>query len=369
MLYRYSSDANGKMRKTATIYTNREHSIKNKNIDKDALKIIYQLHDYGYQAYIVGGAVRDLLLNKKPKDFDIVTEATPTQIKRIFRNSRIIGKRFRLVHVFFDQKIFEVSTFRSIAHGSVGNIFGTIDEDSHRRDFSLNALYYDPIKEQIIDYVGAMQDIKKKKLVPVIPLNCIFAEDPVRMIRAVKYSSTTGFKMSRKLQRKIKKSANLLLQVSPSRLTEELLKIINSGYAYQIVSSAIKLGIFEYMQPNACKKMKEDSEYQKKYLLSMQKLDELIKKNPSVPLGEKLTFIIQDFVDSIDNWNDYAKNTKNINVSEIYKYVWSECRHFVMPMNPQRTELEFAVKNALKQNGIVMKSKPKPKSKMYSEHQ
>ena len=357
MLYRYSTDSNGKMRKTATIYTNSEHSIKLKNIDNDALRIVYQLHDYGYQAYIVGGAVRDLLLNKKPKDFDIVTDATPTQIKRIFRNSRIIGKRFRLVHVFFDQKIFEVSTFRSILNGSVGNIFGTIEEDSQRRDFSLNALYYDPIKEQIFDYVGAMQDIKNKKLVPIIPLERIFAEDPVRMIRAVKYSSTTGFKMSVKLKRKIKKSALLLLQVSASRLTEEFFKIINSGFAYKIILTSFDLNLLEYIQPNAYKMMKKDKIFKQNYLNSMKKLDELVINN-TTRLGEKLNFVIQDFVDTLDDWES-VKNQKSINVSEIYKNVWSECRSFVLPMNPQRTELEFAVKLALKNNGIVMKNRNK----------
>src|SRR5574344_1085961 len=187
MLIRYGTDGNGKLIKKANVYTSQEHLISNTNIDPDALQIIHRLRDAGFTAYIVGGAVRDLIVGNKPKDFDIVTDATPSKIKRIFRNSRIIGRRFRLVHIFFGQKIFEVSTFRSIIDGSVGNLFGTMDEDVMRRDFTLNALYYDPIKEQVIDYTGGVEDIKKGIVRPVIPMDKIFVEDPVRMLRAVKY--------------------------------------------------------------------------------------------------------------------------------------------------------------------------------------
>ena len=145
MLVRYSADKNGKPVKKAVIYTNKEHGIQLSKIDPDALYVVSHLRDSGFSGYIVGGAVRDLIVGKTPKDFDIVTDATPSRIKKIFRNSRIIGRRFRLVHVFFGTKIFEVSTFRSIIDGSVGNSFGSMDEDVLRRDFTLNALYYDPL--------------------------------------------------------------------------------------------------------------------------------------------------------------------------------------------------------------------------------
>ena len=228
MLSRYGTDENGELIKKAIVYTKSEHFITKDKIDPDALQIINRLHDLGFIAYIVGGAVRDLIIGNTPKDFDIVTNATPSKIKKIFRNSRIIGRRFRLVHVVFGTKIFEVSTFRSIAEGSVGNNFGTIDEDVLRRDFTINALYYDPLQEQVIDYVGGMRDIKKHILRPVIDIDKIFVEDPVRMLRAVKYAASTGFKLPVPLKRKICKSAHLLSPVSPSRLTEELLKIIIS---------------------------------------------------------------------------------------------------------------------------------------------
>ena len=302
MLYRYGTDGKGKLVKKAVVYTKTEHLISNINIDPDALQIISRLRDAGYTAYIVGGAVRDLIVGNKPKDFDIVTDATPSKIKKIFRNSRIIGRRFRLVHVVFGKKIFEVSTFRSNAEGSVGNDFGTIEEDVLRRDFTLNALYYDPLQEQVIDYVGGMKDIKKHVLKPVIDLDRIFVEDPVRMLRAIKYSATTHAKMSRSLRHKIISSASLLSQISPSRLTEELLKIINNTYAYEIISEALETDLFMYLQPSATGLIYENKKYEKDYMQSIKELSLLNKTNPEVRLGKKMIFLIRDFVYQLTDW-------------------------------------------------------------------
>ena len=352
MLIRYSSNKDGKPVKKAVIYTSEEHCIKNENIDSDALRVITQLKSFGFSAYLVGGAVRDLLLGKTPKDFDIVTDATPSKIKKIFRNSRIIGRRFRLVHVFFGSKIFEVSTFRSISTGTVGNNFGTMDEDVQRRDFTLNALYYDPIKMHIIDYVGGIRDIKKQVINPVIPLDTIFIEDPVRMLRAVKYAASTGFKLPTALRRKICKSAHLLSPVSPSRLTEELLKIINSSHAYDIVKLCLDTDLYMYLQPGATSFMYEKTGFEKKYLERLKQLDALQQINPEARLGQKLTYIIFDFIESLTDWK------KEVSVSaagELYTKTWSQCRNFVLPMNPQRTELEFAIREVLRKLGVTMR--------------
>ena len=289
MLIRYGTDGNGKLIKKANVYTSQEHLISNTNIDPDALQIIHRLRDAGFTAYIVGGAVRDLIVGNKPKDFDIVTDATPSRIKRIFRNSRIIGRRFRLVHVVFGSKIFEVSTFRSNAEGSVGNEFGTIDEDVLRRDFSINALYYDPVNCQVIDYVGGMRDIKKHILRPVIPLDRIFIEDPVRMLRAIKYSATTHAKIPFSLRHKIISSAVLLSQISPSRLTEELLKIINSTSAYEIIKEALDTDLYIYLQPAATALIYENKNFEKSYLENMKALSELNRTQPDARMGKKLT--------------------------------------------------------------------------------
>lgn len=350
MLYRYGTDGKGKLVKKAVVYTQTEHLISNLNIDPDALQIINRLRDAGYTAYIVGGAVRDLIVGNKPKDFDIVTDATPSKIKKIFRNSRIIGRRFRLVHVVFGKKIFEVSTFRSNAEGSVGNDFGTIEEDVLRRDFTLNALYYDPLQEQVIDYVGGMKDIKKHVLKPVIDLDRIFVEDPVRMLRAIKYSATTHAKMSRSLRHKIISSASLLSQISPSRLTEELLKIINNTYAYEIISEALETDLFMYLQPSATGLIYENKKYEKDYMQSIKELSLLNKTNPEVRLGKKMIFLIRDFVYQLTDWEKEIEAKTPF--SELYGKTWAECRNFVLPMNPVRRELEFAVKQTLIDLGV-----------------
>ena len=350
MLFRYGTDGYGRPVKKAVVYTQTEHLISNKNIDPDALQIINRLRDAGFTAYIVGGAVRDLIVGNKPKDFDIVTDATPSKIKRIFRNSRIIGRRFRLVHVVFGSKIFEVSTFRSNAEGSVGNDFGTIEEDVLRRDFTMNALYYDPIQQHVIDYVGGMRDIKKHVLRPVIPLDRIFVEDPVRMLRAIKYSATTHAKMPHSLRHKIRTSAGLLSQVSPSRLTEELLKIINNCSACEIVQEALDTDLYIYLQPAATSLIYDSREYEKKYMESFKKLGALNTIEPDARLGKKLVYLIKDFIGTLTDWQ--KETAEKYSYTELYAKTWSECRNFVLPMNPVRKELEYAVKASLAEFGV-----------------
>lgn len=355
MLVRYSTDEKGNPVKKAVVYTKDEHCIKRESIDPDAIFIIDCLKKNGFDSYIVGGAVRDLIGGRTPKDFDIVTDATPSRIKKIFRNSRIIGKRFRLVHVFFGTKIFEVSTFRSIIDGSIGNAFGSMDEDVLRRDFTLNALYYDPLKQQIIDYVGGVEDIKKGIVKPVIPIDRIFIEDPVRMIRAVKYGATTGCKLSHKLKKKIRISASLLSPVSPSRLTEEFLKIINGGHSFEIVNAALETDLYEYLQPAASNLILENKKFAKSYLENLKKLDDFVKQNQDSRLGERLYFLLKDFVEQLTDWK--LEIQSEYSSSEIYKKTWAICRNFVLPINPQRTELDFAVRKLLQDAGIQVKPK------------
>lgn len=352
MLTRYSADEKGRLAKKALVYTQQEHHLTPDSLDKDALFIIDKLKRHGFDAFVVGGAVRDLLVGHVPKDFDIVTDATPPKIKKLFKNSRVIGKRFRLVHVIFGQKIFEVSTFRSIAEGTIGNVFGTMDEDALRRDFSFNALYYDPEKNQVIDYVGGVADIKRRLVRPVIPLDHIFAEDPVRMIRAVKYAACMGFRLPHKVKKRIVSQAKLLQGISPSRITEELLKIVNSSRSFAIVSMALKTNVFAYLQPAACKLMEEDKSFKASYLANLQAMDSLVRTDPASRLGERLFFLIKDFMEHISDWKQQAQSRSP---SEIYKRAWEVCRGFVLPMNPQRVELDFAVKKELALLGIKVK--------------
>ena len=350
MLFRYSSNKNGQFIKKAVVYTKEEHKIPFEKVDSDALRIVTRLKNCGFEAYIVGGAVRDLIIGKTPKDFDIATDATPSKLKKIFKNSRIIGRRFRIVHVFFGTKVFEVTTFRSIVNGSIGNEFGTMDEDVLRRDFTVNALYYDPLKEQVIDYVGGLNDINKKILKAVIPLDKIFEEDPVRMLRAAKYSVTIDCKVPVNLKRLIKKKAHLLSNISPSRLTDEMIKITNSGHAREIVCVCLENGIYSYLQPAATSLLNEDKTFESKYMESLKNLDELVQSGKDLRLGQKLTFLIFDFINSVADWK--AEFSSNDSPYALFIRIWTEVRNFVLPMNPERRELEFAIRNSLRKIGV-----------------
>ena len=348
MLIRYSPDAKGRAIRKAVIYTKKEHNIPRQYIDNDAIRIITHLRNNGFDAYIVGGAVRDLLIGKQPKDIDIVTNAEPARIKRLFRNSRIIGKRFRLVHIFFGDHIYEVSTFRSLVDGTTGNVFGTMDEDVRRRDFTINALYYDPLKEQVIDYVGGVKDIRNRKLVPVIPLADIFQDDPVRMIRAAKYSVSTGCVIPDKVGKVMRKQSHLLQPVSPSRLTEELIKILHSGRARDTIAMLLRYDLFMYLQPSACSLIDDSEDFAENYRKNLEELDTLVASGEDIRLGRKLAFLITALVQLVTDWNGHPV--------EVYTNVYRECRRFIMPMNPPRTELEFAVRHCLKEGGLPIRA-------------
>jgi poly(A) polymerase len=284
------------------------------------------------------------MLGRRPKDFDIVSEANPTRIKKIFRNARIIGRRFRLVHVYFGPKIFEVSTFRSLKDGPTSNTYGTIEEDVLRRDFSLNALFYDPGEQVVVDYVGGMKDIREKRIRPIIPLSFIFKDDPVRMIRAVKYAAAVEFKLPLTLRWTIKRQTSLLAPVSPSRLTEEIFKIIHSPYACRIVEALESLGLYEYLQPNASKLLKENGNFRSRYLKALAELNK--NGEPGAP-GVVLAVLIRDYLEDFVDWN--------AGVTENYKDAFLAGRRFVLPMNPPRMELDQAVRLIFGEHGISIK--------------
>jgi poly(A) polymerase len=346
--FRYSAEGNGKPVKKAVVYTQEEHGIKIEDVDREGVYIIERLKANGYDSYIVGGAVRDLILGKKPKDFDIVSAASPARIKRIFRNARIIGHRFRLVHVYFGQKIFEVSTFRSIKDGPTSNTFGTIEEDVLRRDFTMNALFYDPLKQIVVDYVGGMKDIKAKKVMPIIPLEHIFTDDPVRMIRAVKYGAAAGFKLPFSLRHKIRKQSNLLSDISPSRLTEEISKIVHSSQAATIVESLDVMGLYQYLQPRAAELFSTQPGFREQYLKTLAALNQADFKN--LP-GEALAGLVRDYLETAADWKGGPDKT----TAECYREAFMEARKFVLPMNPPRMELDHGVRLLFAEHGVVIK--------------
>jgi poly(A) polymerase len=349
---RYSAEEDGKPVKKAIVYTQNEHGINFSDVDSEAVFIIERLQANGYETYIVGGAVRDLILGKRPKDFDIVSAASPVRIKKIFRNARIIGHRFRLVHVYFGPRIYEVSTFRSLKDGPTSNTFGTIEEDVLRRDFTLNALFYDPLKQIVVDYVGGMKDIRDKKIRPIIPLAHIFTDDPVRMIRAVKYGAATGFALPLALKWKIKKYSSLLQEIPPSRLTEEILKIIHSSQAAAIVENLESFGLYQYLQPRASELFKTRNGFKLRYLQTMKSLNQEDFKNRP---GETLTALVKDYLEDEADWNGGESEEPPAFPSDRYKEAFIAARTFVLPMNPPRMDLDHALRLLIAEHGVVIK--------------
>lgn len=226
-----------------------QHSISRKEISENALKVLYRLNKAGYAAYLVGGGVRDLLLGKKPKDFDITTSATPEQMRKLFRNCRLVGRRFRLAHVMFGPEIIEVATFRGhhqileSEKGAMGdtltdhngmllrdNIFGSIEEDAQRRDFSVNSLYYSITDFTLRDYTGGLQDLQKGTIRLIGNPEIRYREDPVRMLRAVRFAAKLDMIISHETAEPIPRLATLLHDIPPARLFEEALKLFQAGY-------------------------------------------------------------------------------------------------------------------------------------------
>ena len=225
------------------------HKINKSLISQAAIKTCDGLQKAGFEAFIVGGAVRDLLMNVKPKDFDVATDATPEEVYKVFRRSRIIGRRFRLVHVLWGQETIEVSTFRG-HHMTEGdaqtnnsgriirdNIFGNLTEDAARRDFTANALYYNPANEDVLDFHNGVADLKANLLRMIGDPTTRYQEDPVRMLRAVRLSAKLGLKIEKNTEAPIQKLADLLQDVPPSRLFDEMLKLFLSGHAVESISA------------------------------------------------------------------------------------------------------------------------------------
>ncbi len=254
-----------------------EHKINRNHISPNALKVLSQLETGGYVAYLVGGAVRDLVLGHTPKDFDISTNAKPEQIRSLFRNSRIIGRRFKLVHVRYGREVIEVSTFRashdeaehkdhavSADDGRIlrDNVYGDIDSDVWRRDFTINALYYNSSNETVIDYMSGIADLEAGVLRLIGDPMTRFREDPVRTIRALRFSAKLGFEVESDTHAAIDHSKHLLKTVSPARLFDEVVKLFHGGYALDVYHLLNQYGFSELFFP-ATEKLLQQQDYSK----------------------------------------------------------------------------------------------------------
>ncbi len=239
-----------------------EHPISRSLISKNAVRVLYRLRKAGYQALLVGGGVRDLLLGREPKDFDVATDARPEEVRALFRNARIIGRRFRLVHVHFQGEIIEVATFRGnaseegdgereVADGMIlrDNVYGTLEEDAWRRDFTVNSLYYNIADFSVVDYTGGMEDLAAGRLRLIGDPEARYREDPVRMLRAVRFAAKLGFRIDPATEAPLFELGHLLESVPPARLYEEVLKLFLSGHGVASFELLRRYGLFGHLFP------------------------------------------------------------------------------------------------------------------------
>lgn len=236
------------------IYSSKEHHIRNELVDPNALSVLKRLHEAGHTAYLVGGSVRDLLMRRRPKDFDISTSAKPEEIKQLFRNCILIGRRFRLAHIRFGKHIIEVSTFRAGDPTEEDliirdNLWGSPEEDVLRRDFTLNGLFYDPLDHRIIDYVGGYEDLQQHLLRAIGDPVLRFKQDPVRMIRMQKFRARFGFQVEPKTLEALSLCRAEIIKSSPSRVLEEVLRMLESGAAEPFFRLLYESGFLKILFP------------------------------------------------------------------------------------------------------------------------
>jgi poly(A) polymerase len=271
------------------------HNVTRAEFSKSALKVLYRLDKAGYQAFLVGGCVRDAMLELHPKDFDVATDATPEEVKALFGNCRLIGRRFRLAHVRFGREIIEVATFRSAAnhehddaaHDDEGrilrdNVYGSIDEDVWRRDFTCNSLYYNIADFSIWDYTGGFDDIKEKRIVLIGDPEKRMREDPVRMLRGIRFAAKLDFEIDEPVIKAIDHHAHLLTNVPAARLFDEFLKLFQAGNAERTFDLLHDHGLFKEMFPATDEELTQDPNFMRFTRAALQNTDRRVKEGQSV---------------------------------------------------------------------------------------
>ncbi|APD87687.1 poly(A) polymerase [Alteromonas sp. Mex14] len=285
--------------------TRGEHGISREDVSANALKVMYRLNGAGFESYLVGGCVRDILMGHEPKDFDVVTNATPEQIKGLFRNCRLIGRRFRLAHIVFGREIIEVATFRGHhqesdedddlpkgkslgkrdAEGQLvrDNVFGTIEEDAERRDFTFNAMYYSVADFTVKDFANGLAAIEKREVELIGDPETRYREDPVRMLRAVRFAAKLGMRIEAKTAAPIKSLANLLQNIPPARLFEETLKLFLSGKGEDTFLMLHEYGLIESLFPQLAPFLKDENSREMQFVRRvLANTDERINSNQRV---------------------------------------------------------------------------------------
>jgi len=274
-----------------------EHPIAQAHINQNALKVLSRLNEAGFDSYLVGGCVRDLLLGHVPKDFDVVTDAKPEEVRKLFRRARLVGRRFRLAHVRFGREIIEVATFRGMPKpASAGprqtvegrilqdNVFGSQEEDAIRRDFTVNALYYDIRKNAVIDYVGGINDLRRGLLHIIGDPEVRYREDPVRLLRVLRFAAKLDFEIEPATAGPIRELGRLLLDVPPARMFEEIIKLFHSGHALKTYELLRHYGLFGYLFPLAQETLELDGDASPRTLVpnALANTDSRVQENKPV---------------------------------------------------------------------------------------
>lgn len=318
MFKRFFKKGRGGRKERPRVIKRQSHAVSCNDISENALKVLYRLNKAGYEAYLVGGGVRDMLLHTKPKDFDVATNARPQEVRQLFRNSRLIGKRFRLVHVFFPNEIIEVSTFRANAeemlrnreltetkgqHPGIlleDNTYGTIEEDAWRRDFTVNALYYNIKDLSVVDFTGGMADLQRRMIRMIGDPVQRYHEDPIRLLRAIRLSAKLGFKIEPKTRGPLAQLHGLLRHVPSSRLFYEMTKLFFEGHAYVGYQQMMKMGYMNVLFPETMRvaTSSEKSNYLRLIELVLQATDRRYHQgqtlNPGFLFGVFLWPVVQD---------------------------------------------------------------------------
>jgi poly(A) polymerase len=295
------NDAPQNRREAPVVIARPDHNVSRAHISQNALKVLYRLKDAGFKAFIVGGGVRDLLLGREPKDFDVATDAHPEDVRRLFRNCRLIGRRFRLAHIHFGREIIEVATFRGApdaeqdddeldtavdANGRIlrDNVYGDIDDDVWRRDFTANALYYNIADFSVWDYTGGVEDVRSGIMRLIGDPEARYREDPVRMLRAVRFAAKLGFRIEPATEAPIFELGPLLRDMPPARLYEEAQKMFLSGHGVASYELLRHYRLFEHLFPAAVAELdRDDSDVARSLMLAaLRNTDERVASNQPV---------------------------------------------------------------------------------------
>ncbi|MEX1057956.1 MAG: polynucleotide adenylyltransferase PcnB [Natronospirillum sp.] len=279
-----------------------QHPISRKQISENALKVLYRLQNQGHEAYLVGGGVRDIMVGLQPKDFDVATAATPDEVRELFRNSRIIGRRFKIVHILFGREVIEVATFRAgvddvEAHDGLqahsqsqsgmllrDNVYGSLENDILRRDFTVNAMYYTPKDFTVVTLASSLEDIESKQIRMIGDPERRFREDPVRMLRATRFAAKLNFTIEPTTAEPISRQAHLLDDIPPARLFDEVLKMFMGGYGVATYHKLQEYDLFGHLFPHTEAELKkaEGTYFEDIILHALRSTDERIQRGKSV---------------------------------------------------------------------------------------